>query len=52
MLLLHPYLPAASLPTITLFAVTGTIELWFKLAVIKIVTAGDQVSSGPKVNLL
>lgn len=33
-LLLHPYLPAASLPTITLFAVTCTSELPFKLPVI------------------
>lgn len=51
-LLLRPYLPAASLPTITLFAATCTLELPFKLPVITIVTAGDQVSPGPQVNPL
>lgn len=51
-LLLHPYLPAASLPTLTLLAVTCTLELLFKLPVINIVIAGDQASSGPLVNPL
>lgn len=51
-LLLHPYLPAAFPTTITLFVVTCTIELLVKLPVIKTVTAGDQVSSGPQVNPL
>lgn len=51
-LLLHPYLPVTFLPTITPFAVICTIELLFKLSVIKIVTPGAQVPSGPQVNPL
>lgn len=48
---LHTYLPAASLPVITLFAVICALELPFKQPVIEIFTA-EEVSSGPQVNPL
>jgi len=51
-LLLHTYIPAASVPAITMFAVICALELPFKQPVIKIFTAGDQVSSGPQVKPL